>query len=261
MMKPILNIILSPSNTARTMFTILLLLVFRLPFFALPVLPHYIELNPGVGFLAVFAGFWGWPVVIGSFIATLLGDALQGMLTGFSWFKATGTLVMTATFSVVWHRTRHSDSPLSEPLKWSVAGLLSVLVYAAWVGWGAEANMLYPFAYAAFIAAAHHAFFLMTFGLFAFCKMRSAFPHPEKGQALLQKRWAGAIALSGLGACLSGWLAENNYYQRDLFDAHVLGEHNGPLVEVFVILFLLLNIVGLIVAGVKRSADFQVRKK
>lgn len=227
-----------PVWTARLTLAALAMVVIRLPFIALPVLPYYLEFNPGVALIPLFAICWGPWAAVGIAVGTLLGDVVSGMWNGMTLYKVIGL----AGFALVTARLIRSRPPLEAPHSvpwplWTLLSLPGILFSAAVNGLGAEWNHLYPFGYIVLITCIHHAFFCMTAGPLFLVRGVPRLYDPPESRTPLPRAGRAALLLSGLGACLSGWFAEKLYYGRDLLDVHVLGETNGPLVSVFAAFF------------------------
>ena len=78
------------------------LLLARLPFFAAPMIPHYLEFNPGVALVPLLGVFWGPAAVWSALAASLLGDWITGIWSSLSIFKAVGMASMAFTAQYLW---------------------------------------------------------------------------------------------------------------------------------------------------------------
>ena len=91
----------------------------------------------------------------------------------------------------------------------------------------------------------HHLFFLIPAGplVYRFLARDSYNLTPEdrvetSGKRLSRRRGLLLMYIGAYGAAPAGWAAEMIIYHRRWNQVHMIGEFSGPLVSVFVVLFL-----------------------
>lgn len=246
-----------PRQVARCAVLVLFLILLRIPFAALPVLPFFLEFNPAILLVPVFGVLWGGPGAFGGALGMLAGDALCGMWNSMTLWKAVGSFLYGWLPWMLWD-SRTVGSPLRghaaswpHAIRFLLVSTPGAFLCAAVYGLGSQIHHVYPFGYLSMLTLFHHLYFLLTAGLLVYRflsrdrenleQARSA--RPEAG--FCKRRTLLLIYVGAYGAAPAGWAAEWLIYGRRWNQVHMIGEHSGSLVTGFVVLFLFLLIAGM----------------
>ena len=260
----------NPRLVARWLIVSLLLTLVRLPFMGVQPIPHYLELNPGIVLVPVFAVLWGPAGVWGSLAAALLGDALTGMWGGMTFFRATGWWAMALTAKRLWAAYpmpagpdgKHRDGwrPAFRCLLVSVPGCFAA---AGWYGLGTEWLRLFPMAYTSSLTILHHFGFTVILMLPLY-RMMIRLLHPDFSDWQDEdqpapppvSRMGILLIITGSigGAVASSWMSISQYGLYP-FTPYMLGSFSGPMVTAIGTLFLTLHLVGLFLRKKAASGD------
>ena len=243
--------------------SILMILLFRLPFAPVQMMPFYLEFNPGIALIPLAGVFWGPAGVWGAFAATLLGDGLLGMWSELSIYRATGFFMLALTAQQLWYeplvraqRERKHRIAWRSTLRFITVAIPGCMISAVWTGLGSELLGLYPFPYLASLVAVHH-IALMTLLAPAMYRVMMTKLYPRWGtwQDVMQvnryahkgsTRRAVSLWVGSLGGYAAGCFAGASFYQIWPFEPYVLGTTCGVWLRVLVIPFILLHLSGLI---------------
>jgi hypothetical protein len=238
---------------------VLLLVLLRLPFAALPVLPFYLEFNPAIILVPVFAVLWGAPGAFGGALGVLAGDALCGMWNSMTPWRVTGTFLYGLLPWILWEsravgsRLRKHAASWPHAIRFLLTAIPGAFLCAAMYGLGSQFNHIYPFGYLSMLTLFHHLFFLLPAGplLYRFLSREQKNLERDRsgrsGSVLLSRRRALLLMyLGAYGAAPAGWAAEWLIYGRRWNQVHMIGEYSGSLVTGFVWLFLAVLAVGVI---------------
>jgi hypothetical protein len=245
--------------TAWFLLSVLLMLAFRLPFAAVPILPYYLAFDPGWCWMAVCGVLWGPAAAWGAVAAVLAGDAITGMLGPLTVFKVLAAWTCTLSAAWLWEPI-HADHPGSRPATPDLRSMVRLLVVSvpgfaaasAWIGLGGELLGLYPFPYMTMIAWIHGLTWLVALApplylLFARAFEERWFPwRQEAGAEDAMKpdlRTAFVLWVSGIGAPVLGMLAADFFYRIRPWHAFVLGVQAGVAVPAFTIPLLLIHLL------------------
>ncbi len=253
----------TPRMVAWFVATTLLLLLVRLVFFPAKILPYTLDFNPGIVLIPLTGVFWGPAGAWGSAAAALAGDAAIGLWGPLSWFRAIGWFLFALTAKRLWDAypfgldalKAHHHPRWRRTIRFLVISWPGACVCAAWTALGTEMLKLYPFSYSVALLLVHHLVFTTLLGLALYRVFaREVVPHFGTWRHILPERlqvraapFAGAVMMTAgaFGSCIIGIWASATYYQVGVFHLAPLGTVAGPLVPVFVVLFLLLHLAGL----------------
>lgn len=250
---------IQPRQVARCMILVLLLILLRLPFAALPVLPFYLEFNPAILMVPVFAVLWGAPAAFGGALGVLGGDALCGMWNSMTPWKVAGTFLYGLLPWMLWEsrvlgsRLRKHAVSWPHAIRFLLTAVPGAFLCAALYGLGSQINHIYPFGYLSMLTLFHHLFFLLPGGplLYRFLSREPENLKPDRfspdRESFFSRR--RALLLTYVGACgaaPAGWAAEWLIYGRRWNQVHMIGERSGNLVTAFVWLFLMMLVVGVV---------------
>jgi hypothetical protein len=206
----------------------------RLLFQFVPVVPYFIEFNPGVALVPASGYFLGPAGAFASLAATVLADHWTGLWSVLSLFKAAGIFAMALS---AW--ALRSSGPFSMA-GFIVTGLVSLFAASVWTGVGAEALRIYPFTYVSSLLLVHNAvfFLLLAPGLW------SAGKHvrPIAGGSPSAR---AQIAGGAIGACVLGILISAGFYGMWPFERYHLSDHAGLALVLCVTPLLALHAIGL----------------
>ncbi len=249
--------------------TTLMLILFRLPFAPVQMLPFCLELNPSVVLVPLVGIFFGPAGAWGVMAATLLGDALLGMWSGLSFFRAMGFFLMALTAQQLWYeplvtssRMRQHDTQLRSIGRFIVVALPGSFSSAVWTGLGSELFGLYPFPYLASILVLHHLVFVALLAPAAYGVMvRRFYPHWGTWRDVMHveyehegsMRRAASLWIGALGAYAAGCFAGATFYRIQPLESYVLGTTCGRWLPVLVIPFMLLHLSGFKIGKKKMS--------
>lgn len=249
---------IQPRQVARCAMLVLFLVLLRLPFASLPVLPFYLEFNPAIVMVPVCAVLWGAPGAFGGALGVLAGDALCGMWNSMTPWRAAGTFLYGLLPWMLWEsrtwgsRLRKHAVSWPHAIRFLLTAVPGAFLCAALYGLGSQANHIYPFGYLSMLILVHHLFFLLPAGpiLYRFLSQEpenlerdSVVPSGEK--FLPRRRALLLIYLGAYGAAPAGWAAEWLIDGRRWNQVHMIGEYSGSLVTGFVCLFLLVLVAGI----------------
>ncbi|MGD9875117.1 MAG: hypothetical protein AB7T27_12735 [Kiritimatiellia bacterium] len=231
------------------------LLLARLPFFAAPMIPNYIEFNPGIALVPLMGVFWGPAAVWSALLATLLGDWITGLWSSLSVWKALGIASMAFTAQYLWdtgapnaYAGRKHTRSWSSTFHYLHAASAGCFVAAAWTGLGADMARLYPFPYISALILAHHLIFVNLLGIaFYRFSVREVIPDWGNWRSAMENEYpipvpahfaSVSVWVTGTGACVAGWLIGAVFYRITPLRPYVLGNYCGTGLAAVLIIFL-----------------------
>jgi hypothetical protein len=203
-------------------------------FAATPLVPHFIEFNPGAGLVPASGYFLGPAGAAVSLAASLLGDYWTGLWSPLSLFKAAGVFLCALS---AW--ALRSSGPFSLH-GFAVAGSLSTVAAGVWAGIGAEVLRLYPFTYISAVQIIQYAvffFLLMPAAWNAGSRLR-----PIAGAALSARAYivGGMVGAWGFATFVSA-----AFYKAWPFERYHLSDYTGLALLVCIAPLAALHLLGL----------------
>lgn len=274
--KPLLAMWLYPRMVAWFILAAAVGLAARLPFVRVPLIPHFLDFNPGVAWVPLSGVFWGPAGAWGAVVASLAGDRLLGLWSPLSPYRAVGVFLFALAAQRLWEVRGPADGvPQVIPgwgrtLRFMMVMWPGCFVAATWPAWAAEATRCYPFTYVASVLLAHHLLFCAALGpvvyrVFArelvpsFGTWRDVMASAEETK--LAHRGASLLSLGALGSWLIGLAYSGLFYGHWPWQRFHLGDHTSRFIVWASGAFLVLQVLGLLVtkpcarsAGVSKFA-------
>ncbi len=248
--------------------TMVILVIFRLPFAPVQMLPFCLEFNPSVVLVPLFGIFWGPAGAWGAAAAAVWGDKVLGMWSGLTFFKAAGFFMMALTAQQLWYeplvpscRMRQHDRRWRSIFRFVIIALPGSFAAAVWTGLGSEWFRLYPFPYLASLLVLHHVIFVTLLAPAAYSVMvRRFYPYWGTWRDVMHVKYehkgsmrrALSLWIGSLGAYAAGCFAGATFYRIQPLDSYVLGTTCGGWLPILVIPFMLLHLSGFISLKKKR---------
>ncbi|HEY8241471.1 MAG TPA: hypothetical protein VIH35_08490 [Kiritimatiellia bacterium] len=220
-------------------------LALRVLFQGVPVVPHYIDFNPGIALVPAAGCFLGPAGAVVSAVASLAGDWWLGMWSALSIFRGAGCLFFALSAGALW--------PVARRLGWPgfiLAGAVGSLVAASWTGIGMDLTRSYPFAYASTIVLVHDAAFCLVMGP-GLSYLGRGLAGPDEQPWSFRAMWW--VFWGAAGAWLMGIFVSGTFYRDWPFERYHLSDHSGIGLAFCVAPFLILNVMGAIRAVMARS--------
>lgn len=231
--------------------TALALFLARLPFAALPTVPHYMGFNPGIALVPLAAVFWGPAAAWAAAAASVAGDAACGLWGPLTPFRAAGMLLYALATQHLWDAMESGAASAGHPARWGrTARFLFVawpgaLVAATWPAIGAEWRGLYPFPYFFALLAVQHVVFVTALGVALYRLVaREIVPHTGTWREMLgdplpprlHRGWrVGAAWFLALAPPAAGLAVAVSVYGMRWNEPYVLGTRCGPFVPLVVL--------------------------
>lgn len=261
-----------PRMVAWFLITTGVLLLVRLPFAPMQMMPFYVGFNPGIVLIPLAGVFWGPAGAWGALVSVLIGDHLMGLWSSLTIFRAVGYFLCALTAQqlwyeplVQWHGVRHHDDSWRSVLRFVIVSIPGSFIVAAWVGLGSEMMGLYPFPYLASVIAIHNVLFTTLLAPAFYALMVKRF-YPEWGtwrEQLPVRSYSSsgsmrrAMMLWGgaLGAYAIGCFAGATFYRIWPLQPYVLGTTCGVWLPVLVIPFVLVHLFGFLHKTSRAKSD------
>lgn len=208
----------------------------RYLFQATPVVPHYIDFNPGIALVPAAGCFLGPAGAIVSMIASLACDYLHDMWTAMAAFRALGVFFFAMSASALW--------PLARKAGWLgylVVNAVGCFAAASWAGLGADLTRTYPFAYVSTILLLHHAFFCLLVGPGLYLVAHHRFNTPDRTWGFRAAWW---VVWGAAGSWAMGIFVSGTFYRDWPFESYHLSDFSGIGLALCVFPLLLLNLLG-----------------
>lgn len=221
----------------------------------LPFIEPFFFIQPAVGLLPFAGAQWGPAGALGALLGLLGADALTGVWTAVSPWRAAGWALGALTCMLLWlSDSRKAQSGGSRSSSWGhyiSAALPGVLLAAAVESMGADLSALYPMTYTFSILAIHHTGWALLFSPLVYdgWVKGSHTQHwliraghtplilPAAGRLAL---WVGALGTGAAGLAFS-WV----FLHMPPFRPYVLGVHSDWKSLAPAFLFFLLWCAGL----------------
>lgn len=232
----------------------------RTAFMATPIIPYYLDFNPGIVLVPLAGAFFGPAGVWGAFASSLLSDWIGGMFSYLSLFKAVGLFLFAFTAQELWVSRLSAAIPRHES-KWKPAfrfAFLTIpgcLTAAVCTGIGSEWLSLYPLTYIGSLTAVHHLVLTSILSIALYRVLAREFvPHwgtwweqldvPTKRAGLCRSGillvWTGSV-----GAFTCSILASGFFCHIWPWQPYVIGSSCGWALPLAALPFLIILIYGL----------------
>ncbi|MFH0907424.1 MAG: hypothetical protein V1929_01500 [bacterium] len=208
----------------------------RFTFQSVPVVPHYIDFNPGIALVPAAGCFLGLAGAIASMVANLASDYLQDMWSALALFRALGVFFFAMSASALW--------PIARKAGWMgyvVVNLIGCFAAASWSGLGADLTRTYPFAYVSTIVLLHHGLFCLIAGPGLYLAARNRIDVPERDWGLRASWW---VVSGAVGSWIMGIFVSGTFYRNWPFEQYHLSDFSGMGLVVYIVPLLLLNLLG-----------------
>ena len=237
--------------------TTVLLILARLPFLPMQLIPRHLDFQPGIVLVPLAAVFFGPAGVWGSLAASLLGDKLFGQWNALSWYRAASFFFFALGTMRLWDAGIRRDAPPPEPgrswvmaLRFTFVAMPGCFAAAAWRAIGSEMLRAYPFAYIVSLLVLNNLLFCTLLGsalyeLLAGSRLarsgdwRAVMRVEDEGRASVFN--ALLIVATSLGACVAGLYISKVVYHMGPLQPFMLGTSTGPGVAWVVIPLLLVH--------------------
>ncbi len=254
-----------PKMVAWCLLTAVMILIARLPFFLVPIVPYHLDFNPGVALIPLSGVFFGPAGAWGAALATGTGDLLYGIGSVMTPFRVIGSFLFALASKKLWSLclTRSDLVPEMIPtwrrtMRYMVVLAPGCFIDAAWNGFGSAVNGLYPFTYIAGIVLVHHLLFCAVLGpvLYRFFA-RELVPnfghwrmimHGEEQGFRLAFHNGAIIFIAAIGGWLAPFLVSGLVYGVWPFRHYYIGTIVAPQVYLAALPFLLAQIYTLAIA-------------
>lgn len=243
-----------PKTSAHLVSTAMLMLLLRVPFARLPVIPYCVEFNPAIALIPLLGALWGLPAALGAALGQFTGDLLLGELSGLTGFKTLGVFLMALSAWMLWNSRSMGSRPRRHARSWGhtlrflAISIPGTAAAAAWTGLGANLMRIYPASYVMELTLIHHLYFQLLAGGFFYQQAAEKLGYDPriKPPPAFRKRAMLMILIGGPGACAIAWFTDAQFYHSGLLSVHTFGETSGPLTPWFMLLFLLVHGSGLL---------------
>ncbi len=231
----------------------LAVIVSRLAFAAVEMIPHHLDFDPGVSLVPLAGVFLGASGAWGVGLGSLAADRLLGLSGWEVVLRALALFLFALGTRRLWDVSLRPDAATAVPaaswghtLRFLFASWPGCLVASAWGALASELARVYPFAYVVSLLALHHVLFCTLLGLPLYRAM-AMLRLPVSGWSPGPTRpGAAALIVAGsVGACVAGLLVSRTFYGIGPLEPFVIGTGTGWGVTAAVIPFLVLQAVGL----------------
>jgi len=205
-------------------------------FQAMPVVPHYVDFNPGIALVPAAGCFLGPAGAVASMVASLVGDYLQDMWTALAVFRALGVFFFAMSASALWPIARKAGW-----LGYVVVNAVGCFAAASWTGVGSDLTRTYPFAYLSTVVLLHHAFFCLTIGPGLYVLARNRIDVPDRAWGFRAAWW---VVWGAVGSWVMGIFISGTFYKDWPFETYHLSDFSGIGLALCVFPLLLLNLLG-----------------
>jgi len=245
----------SPRMLALVAITTVLLILARLPFLPMQLIPRHLDFQPGIVLVPLAAVFFGPAGVWGSLAASLLGDKLFGQWNALSWYRAASFFFFALGTMRLWDTSIRRDASPPEPgrswvmaLRFTFVAMPGCFAAAAWRAIGSEVLRAYPFAYIVSLLVLNNLLFCALLGSALYELVAGSWvarlgnwrevvgPEDEGRTSVFNGL---LIVAASLGACVAGLCVSKAVYHIGPLQPFMLGTSTGPGVPWVVIPLLL----------------------
>ena len=208
----------------------------RLLFQGVPIVPHYIDFNPGIALVPAAGCFLRPAGAFVSLAASLASDYWLGTWSTLSLFRGAGVFFFAMSASALWPVGRKGGW-----LGYLLVSLIGCFAAASWMGVGADLTRTYPFAYVSTVVLLHHAVFCLVIGPGLYGALRRLTDVPERDWGYRAAWWV----LSGaVGSWLLGLFVSATFYRIWPVGHYHLSDFTGIGLALCVLPLLILNGLG-----------------
>ena len=248
-----------PRMVAWFLFGTFLLILARCPFAATPVLTGLIEFRPSV-VLIPMAGIYAGPAgILCVLVASPLGDGLVGLWGPLTPVRAVASGLAAWMAHRLWDSVGQAKDATQcfswEWVRYVLVSLPSLMALGAWPALVGAMLRLYPFSYLLGLHLVLDVLFLLLLAPLV-CTAAERWWQPAFGTWRSVMRNDGEMTgyslfgdtliwVGGLAACALGLLTSGLVYGTWPWDSYVLGQTDGWVSWILVLVCLLLQVVGL----------------